>query len=155
MVTPHGGKVKKMADILGPGFLDTTMKEIKTKLLTMEGDIHLGTHFLKWTDILLKRSSNQFLAIRNAEDTANRGLDSPDLGYPRFMYQVNVNAARMKFYKTFTSSPALADMYDREIALGNGTGGGGEDEIFFKPDADKIIAIAVTGTTITARSIMS
>lgn len=49
--------------------------------------------------------------------------------------------------KVFTSSPALADMSIGEIAIGDGTGGASEDELFFKPDAAKIVVLQDDGTT--------
>jgi len=43
--------------------------------------------------------------------------------------------------KELTSAPALADLEPGEVGVGDGTGASGEDELFFKPDADKIVRI--------------
>jgi len=46
----------------------------------------------------------------------------------------------------------MADMSVGEIAMGDGTGGASEDELFFKPDATKIVVLQDDGTTRTITS---
>jgi len=61
---------------------------------------------------------------------------------------VGVAGKRVRlFLKIFTSAPALADMGVGEIAIGDGTGGASEDELFMKPDAGKIVVFQDDGTT--------
>lgn len=59
---------------------------------------------------------------------------------------------RLRDLKVFTSSPVLADMEIGELAIGDGTGGTGQDEWFFKPDASKIVALDHEGN---ARTIVA
>jgi len=56
------------------------------------------------------------------------------------------NAQKM-LLKVFLATPVLADMSIGEIAIGDGTGAGSEDELFFKPDAAKIVVLQDDGTT--------
>lgn len=49
-----------MAELLGPGFIDTVFKELVTKKLTMQGNIEFdaNTRLLKWVDVLLRGGSS-------------------------------------------------------------------------------------------------
>lgn len=42
------------------------------------------------------------------------------------------------------SRPTLSEMLEGETKIGNGTGGSGEEEIFFKPNSTEIAVIQTT-----------
>jgi len=137
-----------MAEILGPGFIDTIFKELVTKKLTMQGDIimngnalHMDAGTVQWG--YLKIIGTDIKIVQGAGYSLRLTKPVNDLVLGNAM---SLNSQKLKAMKKFTTAPALADMDLNEIAQGDGTGPTAQDELFFKPDADKIVALASDGT---------
>lgn len=128
--------------------LDGAPSNLRLKGLTMEGAVQMNANALNFgtgNQIVYKAASDLYLQ-RYGEVYINKILlveTAPSL---------NLGSGVLIGMKRFTSSPALADMALGEVALGDGTGTGAIDEIFFKPDAAKIVALASDGS---ARTITS
>lgn len=116
-----------MAELLNVGFLDTVHKEIKTKLLTMEGDIIIGTHGIKSTTCLLKEAASVFY-VRNLADDGNMPLSVG--AFYTSMIDLHTDK-RIVDLKVFHSTPILADMDVGEFALGWVSSAG---YYYFKPN---------------------
>jgi len=131
--------------------------ELQNKGLKLGGDLDIGSHKILTTNLLLKEQDQYSFIAKDRLDTMSKNFQLNNLQNSG-LYNVNLNSRldvasqRVYPFKVFTSSPVLANMEIGEIALGDGTGTGGLDEWFFKPDASKIVALASDGS---ARTITS
>ena len=114
---------------LNCGSLDP-IQSLTLKQLTMCGNIYPdapGTRYIgSSTKGFLRIFSYAIQSPTDLELTGTAGKN------------IILNKSPLTDLKVFTTAPALADMAIGEIALGNGTGGGGENEWFIKVSATHI-----------------